>query len=700
MGQCLSSYSGSSRVREASEREMTGKLPVDNEEAVTDVSRKVQKAQEVSKNAARSHQARKRLAVAAQAIQAESSITIPVHTKTSVSLGAIFQAMDGNLLFSGLTWASKHAIANSMEPMNVEEGDVVIRQGDADASKYFVVDRGCFEVTKDTEGNEEQVLAVCNRGSGFGELALLYSCPRSATVTAMETGKVWVMERSMYQAIVQASARRMENRKHELLDSVPIFNFLSDEDEYLMRQGEEGDRLFILDEGSVSVVAHGSKVAELKEGSYFGERALVQGNEKRTADIVATAYTICFTIDSKSLEQNSGTLQQMWIYEALRRVDLFSPLGETQIFELAQVMIPEHYKSGDIVFKQGDLGHCFYIVEKGSCSVLDSNGIEIACCCEGQCFGELALLNSEVRSATVCANEDVTLLSCTRNSFINYIGYIDEIKDIWNLEALRKVPLLQGLTKEQVKMICKQLKTEVYEAGQTIFSHGDIGDAFYIIQNGECEVFVRRPDQKSFTPVQILSPGHHFGERSLLRDEPRAATVRAKTRSSLLVLSKQVFQDDLKSIHQLLSGKLSAIDRMVSAHKIKERIKKRDIKFIRQLGYGAFGRVYLVQYTGNNRKYALKQIKKSKVLKNKLSEHVVRERAIMDSLNSSFIVNLASSFQDHGNVYMLMQCISGGEFFQYLNDRKKPLGEKEAKFYAACVILGLEYLQERSIAWR
>jgi len=472
------------------------------------------------------------------------------------------------------------------------------------------------------------------------------------------------------------------------------------EDEYLIRQGEEGDRLFILDEGSVSVVAHGSKVAELKEGSYFGERALVHGNEKRTADIVATAYSICFTIDSKSLEQNAGSLQQMWIYEALRRVDLFSPLGETKIFELAKVMIPEHYKSGDVIFKQGDVGHCFYIVEKGSCSVLGLEGSEIACCSEGQCFGELALLNLEVRSATVCAKEDATLLSSTRNSFIHYIGHLDELRDVWKFEALRKVPLLEGLTKEQVKGICKQLKTEVYDAGQTIVSYGDIGNAFYIIQNGECEVLSGKSEARSSYPVQILSSGHHFGERSLLRDEPRAATVRAKTKTSLLVLSKQVFQNDLKSIHQLLSGKLAAIDRMVSAHKIKQRIKKRDIKVIRQLGYGAFGRVYLVQYTGNNRKYALKQIKKAKVLKNKLAEHVVRERAIMDSLNSSFIVNLASSFQDDDNLYMLMQCISGGEFFQYLNDRKKPLGEKEAKFYAACVILGLEYLKERSIAWR
>jgi CRP-like cAMP-binding protein len=155
----------STREKDGSERNMSGNPPVDSSKKAMDLSRKVDNVQEVGRNVARSHQARKRLAVAAQAIHAESSVTIPVHTKTSVSLGAIFQAMDGNLLFSGLTWASKHAIANSMEPMNVEEGDVIIRQGDEDASKYFVVDRGSVEVTKETtEGEEAQILGICNKG--------------------------------------------------------------------------------------------------------------------------------------------------------------------------------------------------------------------------------------------------------------------------------------------------------------------------------------------------------------------------------------------------------------------------------------------------------------------------------------------------------------------------------------------------------
>lgn len=164
MGQCLSSKLGTTLGRDSHERDTSGKVPIDNDEMATDVSQKVQSVQEVRKTAVRRHQARKRLAVAAHAIQAESSVRIPVHTKTSVSLGAIFQAMDGNLLFSGLTWASKHAVANSMEPMNVEEGDVVIRQGETDASQYFVVDRGSFEVRREIEGEEGQVLGVCNMG--------------------------------------------------------------------------------------------------------------------------------------------------------------------------------------------------------------------------------------------------------------------------------------------------------------------------------------------------------------------------------------------------------------------------------------------------------------------------------------------------------------------------------------------------------
>jgi serine/threonine protein kinase len=49
---------------------------------------------------------------------------------------------------------------------------------------------------------------------------------------------------------------------------------------------------------------------------------------------------------------------------------------------------------------------------------------------------------------------------------------------------------------------------------------------------------------------------------------------------------------------------------------------------------------------------------------------------------------------------MVMELVQGGEFFTYLQAREAPLAEEEARFYAACVVLGLEYMHDRGVAWR
>jgi hypothetical protein len=64
------------------------------------------------------------------------------------------------------------------------------------------------------------------------------------------------------------------------------------------------------------------------------------------------------------------------------------------------------------------------------------------------------------------------------------------------------------------------------------------------------------------------------------------------------------------------------------------------------------------------------------------------------------MVNLVTSFKDDSHLYMLMECVMGGELFTYLQSRPGPLKEDHARFYAASVVLGLEYMQERSLLWR
>ncbi len=62
--------------------------------------------------------------------------------------------------------------------------------------------------------------------SGFGELALLYSAPRAATVKAARDCRLWVMERAFYSAIKLAHTEAAHQQKRALLDGVPLLALL------------------------------------------------------------------------------------------------------------------------------------------------------------------------------------------------------------------------------------------------------------------------------------------------------------------------------------------------------------------------------------------------------------------------------------------------------------------------------------------
>lgn len=63
--------------------------------------------------------------------------------------------------------------------------------------------------------------------SGFGELALLYSAPRAATVRATAECRLWVMERAVYLAVKFAFTKQIAAEKLALVASVPMLSMLS-----------------------------------------------------------------------------------------------------------------------------------------------------------------------------------------------------------------------------------------------------------------------------------------------------------------------------------------------------------------------------------------------------------------------------------------------------------------------------------------
>ena len=116
------------------------------------------------------------------------------------------------------------------------------------------------------------------------------------------------------------------------------------------------------------------------------------------------------------------------------------------------------------------------------------------------------------------------------------------------------------------------------------------------------------------------------------------------------------------------------------------------------LGRGAFGTVTLVKW--NSDYCALKQISKAQVVKSQLVNHIKAEKRLMAECDNPFLVRLHAAFQDPQNLYLLMEFVQGGELFTFMRKRRRALRESWARFYAAAVISGFQYLGARHMVYR
>jgi MFS family permease len=103
--------------------------------------------------------------------------------------------------------------------------------------------------------------------------------------------------------------------------------------------------------------------------------------------------------------------------ELLTANPIFAPLPPSTIEHLAVRLIPRSVGAGETVFRQGDAGDLFYIVEDGRCEI-SIDGEKVADAWPGETFGEIALLRDVPRTGTVTAVEDTKLLALDRDEFI------------------------------------------------------------------------------------------------------------------------------------------------------------------------------------------------------------------------------------------------------------------------------------------
>lgn len=114
-----------------------------------------------------------------------------------------------------------------------------------------------------------------------------------------------------------------------------------------------------------------------------------------------------------------------------------------------------------------------------------------------------------------------------------------------NLQDLRKSPLFEGLSDDELQQLMDNAQPVSLRAGEVLIRQGEPGDSAYVIVKGEFEV--QKQAGQSLIKIDVRNPGDVVGEMALLSRAPRNATIIAKTDSETLRIPQQSFENLLSS---------------------------------------------------------------------------------------------------------------------------------------------------------
>ncbi|GIL62360.1 hypothetical protein Vafri_16524 [Volvox africanus] len=129
------------------------------------------------------------------------------------------------------------------------------------------------------------------------------------------------------------------------------------------------------------------------------------------------------------------------------------------------------------------------------------------------------------------------------------------------------------------------------------------------------------------------------------------------------------------------------------------KVGPQDFEMLRVVGQGAFGKVFQVMHKGSRTIYAMKVMRKERILQRDHSEYVRSERDLLTAVVHPYIVTLRFSFQTPTKLYLVLDFLNGGHLFFNLY-RQGVFTEDVARLYTAEIVLAISYLHSRGIVHR
>lgn len=272
---------------------------------------------------------------------------------------------------------------------------------------------------------------------------------------------------------------------------------------------------------------------------------LVDDDELMSGDIDVEAHTTSVDTGEMSVDRSS-----------FPPIPLFSQLDKDAFIALFERLKVKSAPAGERLITEGQTTRTMYIVAQGEVRVFREKGgerVELARLKDGSFFGEIALLSSSPRMASVETSENTILLEMTRDDVAEIVKRHPSVSDVLSrfyrerflANLVRSNPLLFApLSEEEKRAVFQHFQSVTVPPGTVLLTKGEMGQGLYLILRGECDVLDEAPDGREIR-LPTLREGDFFGEMSLLLNTAVTATVRARTTCVVLRLPREVFYDQV-----------------------------------------------------------------------------------------------------------------------------------------------------------
>ena len=345
-------------------------------------------------------------------------------------------------LFASMDPIHLNTLALSMNKFDFSIGDNIINEGDIGDSLYIILEGevNCVQ--------EQKVKRILKQKDFFGEYAVLFDIPRTMSIYAKTKVACFHISKSVLQenlgndyknvilkSIIKEAFKRssvlniFENDTYiNMLFQVSQIKAYEDEEVIISPTDADGDdfskrKLIVIIAGNFVIYENNVPQVVAKRGQLFGEQfikskamlksAVIAQGKCRVVEMYCHNLIDILEVTTLKPQKYFSFFSQL---NYMKKTELFRNTSDALIIKICLLMSKEKFNPKSIIMSEGEMGDKFYLIKKGKVSVKNNKKL-IREMEQGSCFGEMALLVNEPRSATIEASTKVTTYVLTKQAF-------------------------------------------------------------------------------------------------------------------------------------------------------------------------------------------------------------------------------------------------------------------------------------------